>query len=248
MIIAINPKSFITDFINPVNEVNKEGRVIINYDETEDELYSVSENKISTIKLYNTLKCAEIKDPLKKFAINTLRLNKGLSCIDSEHTLIDLEIDEKQKNLNYNGDDLRFSIKLLNEALIPVPKFNVETFKKFPFEYKIEVNATNFKNLQKALIFSSETGKFQVSQEDDKIYFNFGEMNSTSNDTDSMKILMCSNYTEQIPCRIYDAELLRLIIKTRSDFTMNLNQNGVLFVGIQTNNTKLNYITTPLKK
>jgi len=249
MKIKINPKTFISEFINPALEVNKEGKLVIQYDTENDELYAYNVNNSSTVKLFNTYKCAEISDPVPTFAMDTKKLIRGLSCLDNSDLLIDLDIDFSKKELTYKSKELQFFIKLLSERAYVTPKFNLSSFKNFKFDKKIMIDSSNVKAIHKALEFSSETGKFYLEQQDGEIYFYFGDRNSTSNDTDSMRILIGKD-TDDIPVDkfIYDVDLLKFVLKYKTDFSMNFNPNGVMFIEIENNNTKLKYITSPLLK
>jgi len=248
MKLKVNPKSFITEFINPVNEINKEGRMAIFYDADREEIYSVSGTKTESIRLYNTYKCFEVEEPVDRVSINVLRLIKGLQCIDNDETNIDLDIDYSAKTCSFNSRSLKFSVNLLNDNMVSVPKFNVEVFKKFTTNHSIPVNADSVNNIKRALDFSSDTGKFYIEQEEEKIFFYFGDKNSTSNSTDSIRVLIADNVTTTIPSKIYDVDVLKLILRTKNDFSIKLNDNGVMFIEIQNNNSNLKYITTPIKK
>ena len=248
MKLKINPKTFITEFINPVFEINKEGRIAVFYDETQNEIYSVSGTKTESIRLYNTYKCFDVEEPSNRISLNVLRLIKGLQCIGSDEQMIDLDINTDNKSCSFTSKSIKFNVRLLDDKMVTVPKFNVDVFKRFAIDHSVFVNADSVSNIKRALDFSSETEKFYIEQEGSDIYLFFGDKASTSNHTDSIKVLIAEGITSNIPSHIYDVDILKLILKTKNDFSINLNNNGIMFIEIQNNSSNLKYITTPLKK
>jgi hypothetical protein len=246
MKLIINPKSFVSEFVNPVNEINREGRIAIFVDD--DNIYSISSTKTDSIRLFNTYKPYGIENAENKVCLNILRLVKGLMCINEDQTSIELDIDEKNKNCSFDSVDIKFNVKLLDERMVSIPKFNVKAFKEFPFEYNIEVDQDAMSNIKRGLEFSSETGKFYIEQENDVVFFFFGDKNSTSDHTDSIRVKIADNISDTIPNKIYDIDILKLILKHKNDFSIKLNTKGVMFIEIQNNNSTLKYITTPLIK
>lgn len=247
MKLTINPKIFQNEFVAPIEQLTREGRIAVFTDG--DQIYSVSGSKTSsdTIKLYNTYKPFLIEDPIPRFSINVARLQKALACLNSEE-MITLDISTLTGTCNFSSKEIKFSIKLLDNNMVTVPKFNVEVFKQFPMDFTLPICRESVQQIHKALTFSSETGKFYIEQEEDEVYFTFGDKNDTANVTDSMRILIAKNITDEIPNKIYDAEVLGLILRTKTDFSMKLARNGVMFIEIENNNSNLKYLTAPLKK
>jgi hypothetical protein len=248
MKLKINPKTFITEFINPVVEINKEGRMAVFYDENRKEIYSVSGTKTESIRLYNTYKCFDVIDPCNRISLNVLRLVKGLQCVGASEQVIDLDINNSNKSCSFTSKDIKFNIRLIDDKMVTVPKFNVEVFRKFSVDHTIAVDAESVINIKRALDFSSETEKFYIEQEGTDVYLFFGDKSTTSNHTDSIRVLISEGISNNIPSHIYDIDILKLILKTKNDFSINLNNNGIMFIEIQNNNSNLAYITTPLKK
>lgn len=248
MKLKINPKTFISEFINPVFEINKEGRIALFYDESQQEIYSIAGTKTESIRLFNTYRCFSVEDPSTRVSLNVLRLIKGLQCIGSDEQIIDLDIDTSNKTCAFTSKSIKFNVRLLDDKMVTVPKFNVDVFRRFAIDHSVFVNADSVANIKRALDFSSETEKFYIEQEGSDIFLFFGDKGSTSNHTDSIKVLIAEGITSKIPSHIYDVDILKLILKTKNDFSINLNNNGIMFIEIQNNNSNLKYITTPLKK
>jgi hypothetical protein len=246
MIIQINPKEFVNEFINPINELNREGKIALFCDGTN--LYSISATKSRTINLYNTYKPLHTEDPVERSSLNVLKLIKGLGCVANDEMFVSLDISKENNTLTFATKEIRFNIRLLDDNLVEVPKFNLEVFKKFSVHHEVNINSSKVVNIKKALEFSAETSKFYIEQEDGDVFFYFGDKSSTSNHTDDIKIHVAEGVTTKVPNKIYDVDILRLVLKSKNDFSMKLNDNGVMYIEIENNNSNLKYITTPLIK
>ncbi len=246
MILQFNPKEFIKEFINPINDLNKEGKIALF--STDTELFSVSSTKSRSINLYNTYTPASISDHIDRCSLNILKLVKGLQCVMNDEMYITLDIDDATKTCSFKTRDIRFNIRLLDDNLVEVPKFNVESFKKFAVHHTLNIDADKVVNIKKALEFSSEMSKFYPEQEDDCVFFYFGDKQTSSNHLDDIKILVAENVKTKIPEKIYDIDILRLVLKFKNDFSMKMNDNGVMHIEIENNNSNLKYITAPILK
>jgi len=246
MIIQINPKEFLNDFINPINDLNREGKIALFCDGTE--LYSISTTKSKTINLYNTYSPLNVEDSIQRCSLNIQKLTKGLSCIMKDEMFVSLDISLETNTLNFSTKEIRFNIRLLEDALVEVPKFNIEVFKQFAIHHEVNINSDKVNNIKKALEFSTETSKFYIEQEDGDVYFYFGEKNSTSNHTDDIKIHVAEGVSTKVPNKIYDIDILKLVLKFKNDFSIKLNDNGVMYIEVENPNSNLKYITAPLIK
>jgi hypothetical protein len=47
---------------------------------------------------------------------------------------------------------------------------------------------------------------------------------------------------------VYDVDIMRFLLRNKTDFSINMNTRGAMIVEIKNDNSTLNYITTPLKK
>ena len=248
MQIQINPKEFITHFINPINEMSKSGKMSIF--SKDDILYSISSTESNTITLYNTYRPLTIKNSLDRFSINVPKMVKGIQCASSADSFITLSVaeDDKSPSCSFDTRDIKFNIRLLDNNLVSVPKFNVSNFDKFETQHIVNISSEKVANIKKALDLSSENCKFYLEQEGTLLYFYFGDKVSTSNHTDDISVLVAEDVTTDIPKKIYDVDILRLVLKGKNDFSMKLNDNGVMYIEIENPNANLKYITTPLLK
>lgn len=245
MKIQILPKEFITNFINPINEVHKEGKLSF-FTNTESEIYSVCSTKSQTIRLYNTYKPLVLSEPIPRISINVLKLVKGLQCLNTEEAFVTLEFSEESNSCKFVTDDIKFNIRLLDNNLVEVPKFNVDSFKQFKIDHTIDISVDKVANIKKALEFSSDTHKFYLEQDSNKLFFYFGD--KSAQQYDDIKVLVSDNVESEIPQKAYDIEIIKLVLKSKNDFSIKLSDRGVMYIEIENPNTNLKYITTPLIK
>jgi hypothetical protein len=165
-----------------------------------------------------------------------------------DEMFVSIDISAETQTLNFSTKEIRFNIRLLEDSMVDVPKFNIEVFKKFAIHHEVNINSDKVNNIKKALEFSTETSKFYIEQEDGDVYFFFGDKNSTSNHTDDIKIHVAEGVTTKVPNKIYDIDILRLVLKFKNDFSIKLNDNGVMYIEVENPNSNLKYITSPLIK
>ena len=244
MKLQINPKEFKKHFIEPITDIDKEGKVSIYCDG--NQVYGVTSNKASSITLYNTYTPLFIHDPEERISMNIMKLIKGLDCIGSEDLFIELDISHDV--CAFATKSLKFNIRLLDNSLVASPKINLEIFKKFPTHHEIVVEQDRIANIKKSMDFSPLNGKFYMEQDGEMVYFYFGDKSSTSNHTDDIQVLVAEGVKTTIPAKIYDVDILRLALRHKNNFSMKLNDNGVMYIEIENPNSNLKYITTPLVK
>jgi hypothetical protein len=189
-----------------------------------------------------------IEDCIQRCSLNIQKLIKGLSCVMKDEMFVSIDISAETQTLNFSTKEIRFNIRLLEDSMVEVPKFNIEVFKKFAIHHEVNINSDKVNNIKKALEFSTETSKFYIEQEDGDVYFFFGDKNSTSNHTDDIKIHVAEGVTTKVPNKIYDIDILRLVLKFKNDFSIKLNDNGVMYIEVENPNSNLKYITSPLIK
>lgn len=244
MKLQINPKEFKKHFIEPIMDIEKEGKVSIYCDGSI--VFGITSNKASSITLYNTYAPLYIEDPEQRISLNIMKLVKGLDCVGSEDLFISLDI--SPDICSFSTKNLKFNIRLLDNNLVAAPKFDREIFAKFPTHHEIAVDQDRVGNIKKSMDFSPTNGKFYLVQDGELVYFFFGDRSSTSNHTDDIQVLVAEDVKTSIPTKIYDVDILRMALRHRNNFSIKLNDNGVMYIEIENPNSNLKYITTPLIK
>ena len=183
---------------------------------------------------------------MPRFNVNLTRLTKALSCLKKADAVSTFTIENN--NLLYQDDLLKFNLKLLDNNLITVPSINPDAINRFAFTSEVKVEATIMSELKRVLDFSSETEKFYLELEGNKLYFLFGDKSTESaNIHDEIKILISDNFQGQITSNIFNVNILKLLERANTDVTFKTGRN-VLLAQFQRENSNYQYITTSLKK
>lgn len=242
MKILLNNKSFITEFINPILEINKNGKTAIFCDDDKT-LHAIYLTDDKTVYLYIRYIPEKIIDPIPRFNINLNKLSQALSCVKNTDMVL-LNIEERQ--VTYKDDTLAFSVNGIENQEIPLVKFSVDAFNKFNVVNKFKINQSIISELKRADAFASDTTKFYLEQEDDKLYIIFGD--KTAKHYNSIKVLIQDEFKEDMGEIIYNNPILRLLFRAKGDILFEICDNSALIATISTEKTTASYITTKLKK
>jgi len=101
--------------------------------------------------------------------------------------------------------------------------------------------------IKRAMDFINTSDKFYIEIEDNKLYFLFGDKNDTSHSSDEIRILVSDKFTGEIPSKIFNTDILKLLYKAKSDIVVKIGQHA-LMISIENDDNQLHYITTSLKK
>lgn len=243
MTLTINPKNFLEEFVSPILELNKDGKTAIFAED--EELNAVSATTNNAIYFYNTYKPLAISDPVSRFNINLLRLVKGLGCVKSAEDQINLQVNVSA--VSFETKYVKFNVKTISDSIVTVPKFNKNVFSQYTFDHTLTLNKSSLSDIKKAMDFSSETGKFYIERDGSCVYLFFGDK-SSNNYNDDIRILISEDCTTDLPEKIYDTSILKLIMRAKNDLAVKIANNGVMYIEIENTHSNLKYITTPLIK
>lgn len=178
--------------------------------------------------------------------MNLTRLTKALTCLKKAESVSSFNI--QNNNLSYQDDLLKFNLRLLDNNLLNVPKINPEAIERFPFTAEFKVEASIMSELKRVLDFSSETEKFYIELEGNKLYFLFGDKGTDSaNVHDDIKLLISDNFQGEIPSNIFNINVLKLLERASTDVIFKIGRQA-LIAQFQRENSTYQYITTSLKK
>ena len=148
--------------------------------------------------------------------------------------------------LSYKDTTISTNIKLIENSIIAVPKFNVNTFKSFEFNFSTKITQAKVMELKRAMDFASDTSKFYISNEDGKIFITFGDKQVSY--SDDIKVVLSDSFDGELTQNIYDISILKLTTRFNNDMLLKIGTNGALCIQLIQPNSELNYITTQLKK
>lgn len=242
MKLTVDIPTFKSDFLNPILEINTDGKSALFIDN--ESLYCITACNNNSIALYNTYTPFQIESPVERINLHLGKLQKGINCIKTDSNLISFAVENN--SLIYKDAVLNFSIKLLENRLITVPGFNKKLIESFPADIEIHISKDVIPDIKKANDFASDTKKFYISENEGKIYFMFGDKQTSHENR--IQCQVSDKYTGKIRENIYDTAFLDLIIGNKCDMLLKMNANGAIIAEIQKGKSILNYITTQLKK
>lgn len=236
----MNLLTFRKEFILPLLEVNKNGRIPIFV--KDDYIYSMVKGAGENI-LYTTYTPVSITDPVDRFNINLLKLQNGISCIVSDNFS---ELVIKNNYLEYQDKDIKFNIKLLATNMISdCPKITPDNIAKHPIEGTISIPSDKLKEIIKAKNFASESNKFYIEQSGDDAILEFGDREIDHKD--NIRITIAGTCSGNInPC-VFETSIFDLIQKSKGDILLKVGQRA-LIIELSHENSTQTYLTTKLKK
>lgn len=246
MKLTLDYKSFIANYIGPIIGINKKGQAAIFTDD--NKIYSISSTETGSVFLHNVFHAASIEDPIKRFNINLSRLQKGLDCVKGNFPFVDfvVSLERGEKALSYADSNIKFNIKLIEDNIINIPKFNIGVFQTLTPTFEIPITQDNLMALKSANAFASETSKFYIQKEDDNVYIFFGDKQEKHND--DIKVLIPNPHSGELVENIFDTTILNLIFKIGENVQLKIYENKILSMSVIQDNYTLNYITPKLKQ
>jgi hypothetical protein len=240
MILNINLVDFYSNFLNVLLDANKEGKTAIFVNE--EYLYAISAINNNSIFLYNTYKPVSVSSIIPRINLNASKLKTALTCIkDKEEVILSVE----DNKLAYKDDNIKFHVRLLNDNIVAVPNFNINTFNNLQFDFSMKLTRKLVNELKKGDAFCAESNKFYFSIQNGKPCFTFGD--KTNSHVNEMCIALDTEYTGNTVESVFESSILRMLFKTSNDITMRLNEKVLMFE-IETDNSRQVYLTTKLKK
>ena len=233
-------KTFQTEFLNPLLEINKDGRVGIQV--KDNKLISIVKGNSESI-LLSEYSPILIDDPVDRFFISLSKLDKGIRCIKSE-TFSEFSIENNY--LEYKDDKLKFNVKLLQPNMIPdSPKISPESITNHPIEGTVKVSYDDMKEIMRAKSFVSDIKKMYLSQEGEDAIFEFGDREIDHKD--NIKVVLKDSCDGTFNSCVYENTILDLFFRNKCDKLFKIGARA-LIVDIEQDNSKLTYLTAKLKK
>lgn len=240
MKLTLNLKSFISEFVDPVTEVNKDGKTAIFI--ADGKINTICALKNYTVYLYNEFTPISIENPIERFNVNLAKLSKALLLADPGG-FVTLEVDGN--NIKYVGNNM-FVIKQIDSNLINIPKFNINILKNMDTVFETSIGKNRIKDLKIAIDVTKQTEKFYIENIDGKIYIMFGD--KLQDHQNITKVLINDQFTGEISENVYNTSILNLILKENSDIILKTSSNNALLMQVKNEFSTLNYLTPLLKK
>jgi hypothetical protein len=160
----------------------------------------------------------------------------------------DIVLNIEGRSISYKSDSLRFDVRTLENEMVPLPKFNPKKMEEYPnILGEFQLNQKIVQELKKADVFTSDSMKFYLEKDDDKLYVTFGD--KLQSNLNSATVLLRDNFTNEIPTLIYNAEALRSMFKMKnSNISVRILDSGALLFITKTDISKSIFYATKLKQ
>jgi len=234
MTFKINRKRAITEFINPLLAINRNGMGTLFF--KNDQVYTIYSSVIDEVHFYSTFTLEEFADGLEKINLDISKLRQALECIADDLVVLRVETINNFSFLTYCGADHSFRIRLLTDASVAPPAFNpfsLLAYKKIQAEFSLDEK--QYQILKKGLSFSSEHKKFGLETENSNLYLFFGD--KKQNHLDGMKILISSNNSFAIKEHVYRLDFLDRILSVKEGVNIKILDIGSIIASNKTNTT-----------
>jgi hypothetical protein len=244
MILKIHKKTLQTEFIdNAIDFCGGKNKAKIPVIIDGDMLYTYALSECRNNAFYQSIQ-VEVTDPIPRFNIEVTKLQQGIACIRNDQEFITFNV--TKQTLSYNDGHTSFKIRLDEDELVPLPKFNPSSLLTHTsFIYEFDVDKALMTDIKKCEAFASESLKFYLAKENNDLYMIFGD--KVQSHLDQIKILLRSDVTEDIPEMIYRSSFLKHLVKMKTfPVTVKILSNKSLMIVPESTNTKTLYITTKL--
>jgi hypothetical protein len=232
-----NKKDFISNFLNPVSNLNDACILEI----VDNVLISTLASTDGTIVCKSTIDVES--DINTKINIPDIKkLIRVLEIIPSAE--IELKLNE---NISYNENGYRFRYHLLDDGIIKQPSLNVEKVNKLNFDTSFNVKENDLSTLFKGSSFATETSKIYIYEEEGKIFGELGDRNR--HNTDNFVCILSDVYEGNLikPLPINFDSFRLISFNNSKDIKFNINtEMGVITCTFQKGDTSLIYIISAL--
>jgi hypothetical protein len=233
-----NKKDFISNFLNPVSNLNDACILEI----VDNVLISTLASTDGTIVCKSTIDVES--DINTKINIPDIKkLIRVLEIIPSA----EIELKLNENNISYNENGYRFRYHLLDDGIIKQPSLNVEKVNKLNFDTSFNVKENDLSTLFKGSSFATETSKIYIYEEEGKIFGELGDRNR--HNTDNFVCILSDVYEGNLikPLPINFDSFRLISFNNSKDIKFNINtEMGVITCTFQKGDTSLIYIISAL--
>ncbi len=236
-----NKKDFVSNFLNPVSNLNDLC------------ILSLKGNELNSIlaSAYGTIVCkssVEVEsDIIDEVKLNIPDIKKLIRVLDIIPTA-DVTLKINENSISYNENGYKFRFHLLDDGIIKQPNLNVEKVNKLNFETKFEVKENALSTLFKGSAFTTETTKVYIFEEEGKVLGELGDRSRHNSDNFVCNIsdnIEGSSLTKPLPINFDSFRLISFNNGKEITFNIN-NEMGVLTCSFTKGNTSLIYIISAL--
>jgi hypothetical protein len=206
-----------------------------------DEVYSIASSEDRSMFLWSSLE----GDFDVETVLNLPSLTKLSNLLDMIGT-DEIEFELKRNKLQYRGTSVKFDYHLYDDGILTKPKITLAKIKGLAYDYTFEVEKSFIKTLMKNSSFFKDTNKLYIYTEDDHLVWSLADR--TMSNTDTLTVIG-EEVDFEMDEFILNLDNIRLIdFGDSSMMTVNINNNGIGKIQINSNELTLNYIVSSLTK
>ena len=249
MDINLNRKTFLHDFLSPLNKIADKGIFSIKPDCVECLTCSSFDKKEQTIILYT--KYIEKFNVDSEIHLNIPNINKLInvfSFLVDENVLLTLD----NNSLSYKSVEsgLSFRYHLLEEGVLDLPTVKMENIYKMGFDFEADLPNSILKTLLKGSSFADQTNKIYLYTKDNKLHGLLTDENIKN--TDNIEFIVANSYTgvnikKKIPMNLEIFRIVSLLNFENVKIKINV-EKGIIMFEVINDKFVLQYIVTSLVK
>jgi hypothetical protein len=239
----IDKASFVSNFLQPINKIG-EGCSIELHNGVAKSLVTDS-TKSMFLYCEAKVECDSPK-PIKLNIRDVLKLQKAIDCIEEDTPTFALN----ENHIQYKSKYVKFKYHLLEDGVIPVPTINIEKLLSLQASTRFSVDKQKYTALMRNSSFTADSSKLYIFTRDGEVMCELND--KTMPNLDSLEMLLSDKFQgnpfkKEVIIRL-DALRNFSGLKFESICVDYVEQNQIMMLNINTENTKLKYVISPLTK
>lgn len=249
MELNLNRRTFLSDFLIPVNKIADKGIFTVKEDGIECLSCSAYDKKEQTIILYTKyVERFGVERELKLNIPNIAKLINVFSFLSEDE--VKLVVDANSLSYKSPHSGISFRYHLLEDGVLDAPTVKMENIYKMGFDFDCSMPNATLKTLLKGSSFADQTNKVYLFTKDKKLHGIL--MDENLKNTDNFEIPLAESYggmdiKKKIPMSL---EIFKVVSSLNFDaVTLKINvEKGIIMFEVKTDKYLLQYVVTSLVK
>lgn len=208
MILKLNKKEIVNQFLNPVSRISEECRLTVNA----ESISTLVNDSSGAIILYGKIKTKTGLDEDESVVLNFKDLRKLIKifdCIPTEE--FELKTDETASILSHKSPTLSFKLHLVLDNVIKKCTVSLEKISKLTFDSDFELTRDKTREILKGSIFATASDKVYFYTKDNVVYAELTDKVNQATDCITFNIADKYNGSDITTPLPFNMEILRLI-------------------------------------
>ena len=249
MELKLNRKTFLNEFLVPLNKIADKGVFIIKNDGIECLSCSAYDKKEQTIILYTKyVSNFSVAQETRLNIPNISKLINVFSFLPEDEVTLSLD----NNSISYKSSDsgLSFRYHLLEDGVLDVPTVKMENIYKMGFDFECVLPNSTLKTVLKGSSFADQTNKIYLYTKDRKLMGLLTDENIKN--IDNIEFQIADSYSgvdikKKLPMNL---EIYRVVsVLNFPEIVLKINvDKGIVMFEVKTDKYLLQYIVTALVK